>query len=259
MSKEYLSASEAMEILKMPPATFHRLANSGKITKHYPKPFSKHAEYDAKEIARLKSKFRRETEPEEKGETDWIKSSDMGNMYNLEYATYGDETGNPSIIRKWYERNPQICRILYNKADRKEFWGTINMLPLKEETIFKLLREEIRDIDLNAQEDIFTFEKPGVYNFYIASIIMDKKRKQHFPLLINSLFDFWCKQAPERTIGKIYGRVVTEDGEMMAKRLFFSPLWEISDTAYVLDVNRPNPSRFIQSFQHCLKESGTLN
>lgn len=253
MSKEYLSAGEAIEILKIPPATFHRLANSGKITKHYPKPFSKHAEYDASEIARLKSKFRKETELKEEGQTDWIKSSDMGSVYDLEYVIYSDDTGDPGIIRKWYERNPHMCRILYNKSDRKDIWGALNMVPLEEETIFKLLKGEIRDIDLDPQTDIFTFEKPGQYNFYVASVIAHPKRRQHFPLLINSVFDFWCAQAPARTIGKLYGRVVTEDGEMMAKKLFFSPIWHISDSAYVLDVNRPNPSRFIQAFQHCLK------
>jgi len=257
MSKEYLSASEAIEILKIPPATFHRLASSGKITKHYPNPFSKHAEYDATEIARLKSKFRKQSEVEEKGETDWIKSSDMGAIYDLEYTVYGNDTGDPNIIRKWYERNPHMCRILYNKSNRKDVWGALNMVPLEEETIFKLLREEIRDIDLDPQTDILTFEKPGKYNFYIASVIVDPQKRQHFPLLVNSLFDFWCAEAPTRTIGKLYGRVITADGEMMAKKLFFSPLWNISENAYVLDVNRPNPSRLVQGFQHCLKTKET--
>jgi hypothetical protein len=55
------------------------------------------------------------------------------------------------------------------------------------------------------------------------------------------------------TIGKIYGRVLSEDGKMMAKKLFFSPLWNISDSAYALDMSRPNPSRIVQSFQYCVK------
>jgi hypothetical protein len=45
------------------------------------------------------------------------------------------------------------------------------------------------------------------------------------------VFSSFCR-APEQAIGKIYGRVVTEEGEMMAKQLFFSPLWSTSDTAY---------------------------
>ena len=160
--------------------------------------------------------------------------------------------GNPSIIRKWYERNPQVCRVLFNKTDRRDFWGAINMLPLKDETIFKLLKGEMRDIDLDPQKDILTFERPGTYNFYVASVIVDPEKKQYFSLLLNSLLDFWCQQAPERKIGKIYGRVVTDDGELMAKKLFFSPIWSISETAYVLDVSRPNPSRIVRGFQQCV-------
>ncbi len=253
MSEKYLSASEAIEVLNMPASTFHRLVKEGKIKKYYPTPVSKHGEYDPREIARLRSKFKRESEPQEKGETDWIQNSDMGNVYNLEYTVYGDETGNPSIIRKWYERNPNMCRVLYNKEDRRDIWGAINMVPMEEATIFKLLKGEIRDIDLDPQRDIRTFEEPGIYNFYVASVIVHQQRKQHFLLLINSLFDFWCKQAPDRTIGKIYGRVISEDGEMMAKKLFFSPLWDISESAYMLDMRRPNPSRIVQSFQYCVK------
>lgn len=127
------------------------------------------------------------------------------------------------------------------------------MLPLEEQTILKLLKGEIRDVDLDPQKDILTFEKPGEYDFYVASVIVHPERKQHFPLLVNSLFTYWCEQAPERNMRKIYGRLVSEDDEMMAKKLFFSPLWHISDASYMLDVNRPNPSRVIQNFQRCIK------
>ena len=254
-----LTASEAREMLgNMSSSTFKGYVDSKKIRKVVPpgKAQGKYVRGDVEKLARELSPFtssRKRARDMEEGETDWIESSDMGNVYNLEYARYGDETGDPSIIRKWYEHNPRMCRVLYNKSDRREMWGAINMVPMKEDTIFKLLKSEIRDIDLNPQKDILTFEEPGTYDFYVASVIVDPERKQHFPLLVNSLLDFWCKQAPERKIGKIYGRVVTEDGEMMAKKLFFSPLWSISDIAYVLDVNRPNPSRIIQSFQDCVR------
>jgi len=146
-----------------------------------------------------------------------------------------------------------MCRILYNKSNRKDIWGALNMVPLREETILKLLQGKMRDIEIDPQKDILTFEEPGKYDFYIASVIAHPQKRQHFPMLINSVFDFWCTQAPTRTIGKLYGRVITEDGEIMAKKLFFSPLWSISESAYMLDVNRPNPSRLVQSFQHCMQ------
>ena len=253
-----LTFSEAREMLgNISSSTFKTYVDSKRIRKVVPpgKTQGRYIREDIEELAKEIQPFtqsKRRAKDRDEGETDWIESSDMGNMYNLEYTRYGDETGNPSIIRKWYERNPQVCRVLFNKEDRRDFWGAINMLPLEEETIFKLLKGEMRDIDLNPQKDILTFEKPGTYNFYVASVIMDPERRQHFPLLVRSLLDFWCEQAPDRKIGKIYGRVVSEDGEMMAKKLFFSPVWSISDTAYALDIDRPNPSRIVQSFQNCL-------
>jgi len=253
MSEKYLSASEAIAELKIPAPTFYRFVKTGKITKHFPTSISKHGVYDAKEIARLSSKIRHEAEPQEVGETDWIQGADIGHMYNLEYGAYGDETGNPLVVRKWYERNPYTCRVLYKKGDRRDFWGAINMLPLAETTILALLEGKIRDINLDAQKDILTFDDAGVYNFYVASVIIHSEKRQHFLSLLHSVFNFWCEQAPEKTIGKIYGRVLSEQGELMAKKLFFSPLWHISENAYVLDMSRPNPSRIVQSLQYCVK------
>src|SRR5258707_7218108 len=254
MTEKYITASEAIEVSGLPSATFYRYANEGKIKRHYPSLVSKHAMYSYREAANLRSKIKHETIPTETSESDWIKSSDVGNMYNLEYKEYGDETGDPSIVRKWYERNPYICRVLFNKTDRRDFWGAINMLPLREETIYKLLKGEIQDVDLDPQKDILTFDSPGKYNFYVASVIITPEKKQHFPTLINGLFDFWAEQAPNKTISNIYGRIVSGGGELMAKKLVFSPRWDISDTAFMLDMNRPNPSRLIQSLQYAIKQ-----
>jgi hypothetical protein len=254
MTDKYVFANEAIELSGLPSATFYRYANEGKIKKYYSSSASKHAMYSYREAVNLRSKIKHESTPTEVGDTDWIKGSDVGNMYNLEYKEYGDETGDPSIVRKWYERNPYICRVLFNKADRRDFWGAINMLPLKEETIYKLLKGEMRDIDLDPQKGILTFDDPGKYNFYVASVIIAPERKQYFPTLINGLFDFWVEQAPDRTIGRIYGRAVSEGGELMAKKLFFSPRWDISDSAFMLDMGRPNPSRLIQGFQFAVKQ-----
>lgn len=251
---DYLTASEAIAVLKIPPSTFYRFVREGKIKKYFPTAASKHGFYNSKEIARLSSKFRRESTTKDIGETDWIQSAtDMGNMYNLEYPIYGDETGDPSIVRKWYERNPYICRILYNKDDRRDFWGAIVLLPLAEDTIFKILCKKVKDVELDPQKDILTFEQPGTYDFYAASVIMRPDKRHHFFLLINSVFDFWCEMAPERTIGKIYGRIVSVDGEFIAKKLFFSPIWHIAENAYMLDLARPNPSKIVQSFQYCVQ------
>jgi hypothetical protein len=249
----YLTASEAIEMLNIPASTFYRLVKEGKITKYYPTAVSKHGMYRPGEIMQLRSQFGQASEIGEVGETGWVESTDIGNIYDLEYPIFGDETINPTIVRKWYERNPRIYHLLFKKGERRDLWGVMNMLPLEEETIFKLLRGEIREADLDPLQDILTFDRPGVYNLYVPSVVLRAQKWQHFVVLISSVFDYWCAQAPERVVGKIYARVASKQGEMLAKKLFFSPLWHISDSAYMLDLRRPNPSRLIQNFQQCVE------
>lgn len=241
----YLTASEAIEMLNIPTSTFYRLVKEGKITKYYPTAVSKHGVYSPREIAHLRSQFKQDVEGKEVGETDWAKSTDLGNIYDLEYPVLGDRTINPSIVRKWQERNPYIYRLLFKKDERRDLWGGVNVLPLEEETIFQLLRGERQEADLDPQQDILTFDREGVYNFYVISVVLRSQKWQDFVVLISSIFDYWYALAPERTIGKIYARILTRQGEMLTKRLFFSPLWNISDTTYMLDMARPNPSRLI--------------
>ena len=253
---KYLTASEAIEMLNIPASTFYRLVKEGKITKYYPTAVSKHGMYSPAEIAQLRSQFRDDGEVRDVGETDWVESTDIGNIYDLEYPVFGDQTINPPIVRAWCERNPHVYRLLFKKGDRRDLWGAICILPLEEETILKLLRREMQEVDLNPQKDILTFDKSGVYNFYVLSAVLRPHKLQHFSILLSSVLDYWCELAPERTIGKIYTRVVTRQGEMLAKKFFFSPLWHISDTTYMLDIHRPNPSRVIQRFQQCIENKG---
>jgi len=252
---KHLSAREAIELLDIPASTFYRLVKEGKITKYYPTAVSKHGTYSPNEIAHLKGQFKEEeSDIDELGATDWLKSTDVGNIYDLEYPIFGDQTSNPSLVRKWHERNPHIYRLLFNKDDRRDLWGVMNMLPLEDEVIFRLLRGEIQVADLDPQKDILTFDQPGTYHLYVPSVVLRSQKWQHFVVLLNSVFDYWCSQSPERMMGKVYAHVRNKPGELLAKKLFFSPLWHISDTAYVLDVARPNPSRIIQGFQQCLEQ-----
>ena len=65
---------------------------------------------------------------------------------------------------------------------------------------------------------------------------------------------YWCRQYPERHIEKIYADAATEHGDMLARKLYFSPLYHISDTAYVLDLRKPGISKVVRTFQECLKQ-----
>jgi ATPase subunit of ABC transporter with duplicated ATPase domains len=41
---------------------------------------------------------------------------------------------------------------------------------------------------------------------------------------------------------------------MLARKLYFSPLYHISDTAYVLDLRKPGISKIVRNFQEYLKQ-----
>lgn len=250
---DYLPASEAIKLSNIPASTFYRLVREGKLHKYLPTPVSKQGLYAREDIERIRSEYKRETRKNETGATDWITTADLGHFYDLEYSAYEEQTRDPSIIRKWFARNSYLCRILYNHTDRREIWGGINILPLEEETILKLLHQEILDSDLTPL-DILTYEHPGMYTLYVTSVIIRPEKRAHFKLLLDSIFDFWCEQAPDRQIARIYARATTESGEMMVKKLFFSPLLHISDEAFMLDVRRPNPSRIVQNFQNCIRQ-----
>jgi hypothetical protein len=51
-----------------------------------------------------------------------------------------------------------------------------------------------------------------------------------------------------------YVRGETEHGDMLARKLYFSPLYHISDTAYVLDLRKPGISKIVRNFQEYLKQ-----
>lgn len=251
---QFIPASEAIKLLNMPSATFYRMVNDGKITKHRKSEVDKHGLYDPKELARLKRRLQIEAEPTVPPTLGWLTEADLGNLYNLEYAHYGPDTGNPAIVRHWIARNPQIGRILYNASDRKDLWGAIILLPMPEESILKILRQEMRDVDLKPEQDLLLYDRLGTYHLYAASAIIRTDKRQHFPLLLSGWFDFFGEQAPQGIhIGKIYARILSDSGMMMVKKLFFSPRRDIAENAWELDLSEANPSRIVQGFQLCVR------
>ena len=186
--------------------------------------------------------------------TGWLTPNDLGSLYDLEYKRYGDETGDPSLVQGWIKHHPFIGKILFNAADRRDVWGAINLIPLQEDIIFRLLKREIRDVDLHPEKDILTYDAPGIYNVYAASVILRPDKREHFLTLLDSVFAFWIDMAPTKQLGRIYARAVSEEGQMLATRLFFSPLAAISADVYQLDLSKKSFSKYILHVQKKIQE-----
>lgn len=265
--EKLITSSEARRRLNnMSSSTFKIYVDSGRIRKVTPpgKAQGKYIEEDVNKLAQELKPFMQEEKAVNKrrnsktrhaeGETDWVQSSDLPYLLALDYEMYGPEiTVDISITHTWWTKNPYMCRILFNKEDRRDIWGAITIMPMEEKTILKILREEIEEKQIK-QEDILTYEKGKKYYGYIASAIIKPDHKESFFRLLESVLNFWCSQYPDIQFIKFYTLAASEAGWDLIKKLFFAPRPDLGEKAFELDLNLRNPSRPVTHFQKCLKE-----
>jgi len=164
-----------------------------------------------------------------------------------------DEAVDLSITHAWWKKNPYMCRVLFNAANRKDVWGYITMIPMQEETIFKLLRREMHERDIRTQH-ILMYEENQAYTVYVNAVVIKPEHHASLRTLINSLLDYWCVQYPRVSIRKIYAYADSDEGWNLIKHLFFAPRYDIGAKAFELDPLQMNPSKLIKAYQDCLKE-----
>ncbi len=243
--------------------TFYRHAREGRIRKSLPQGIQRDALYNLEDIRkviefhRLKRKRRVEairTKKEEQGKTDWVQAGDLPYLLALDYEMFGiDEAVDLTITHTWWKKNPYMCRVLYNAEDRKDIWGYVTMIPMAEETIFKLLRREMHELDIRT-DHIFTYEENKAYTVYVNAIVIKSEHHTALRTLINSVLNFWCEQYPKIRITKVYAYAETDEGWNLIKHLFFAPRYDIGHKAFELDPLKMNPSKLIKAYQDCLKE-----
>lgn len=243
--------------------TFFRHAREGKVRKFLAEGKQRDALYSAEDVRkivefhRLKRKGRVEAiqnKKEEQGKTDWVQASDLPYLLALDYEMFGiDEAVDLTITHTWWKKNPYMCRVLYNAEDRKDIWGYVTMIPMEEETIFKLLRREMHERDIRV-EHILTYEESKSYAVYANAIVMKPEHQTSIRTLINSVLNYWCEHYPKISITKLYAYAESDEGWNLIKHLFFAPRYDIGERAFELDPSQMNPSKLIKAYQDCLKE-----
>lgn len=271
---ELLTSSEARALLgNMSPSSFKNLVDGKKIRK-VTAPGKTQGKYVAEDVQKLAEELKPFLEAEKNSRqasqdrgsykdnpshpaaTDWARDSDLPYMLAYDYEMYGVEnTVDISITHRWWQKNPYMARLLFDANDRRNIWGGITIMPMEEETIIRILKDEMAERDIKP-EHILTYEPGKQYVGYVASATVKKEYATHFKGLLQSVFSFACQQYPDVQVAKLYAYASSPEGWDLIKRLFFTPRRDINRNAFELDLFERNPSPYLKSFQECLKAKG---
>ncbi len=265
--EDLYTSSEAREILgRISSSTFKALVDGEKIRKVTP-PGKKQGAYVKEDVDRLararqvspstkvtarKRKPLREP-PSPEGEIDWMNEKDLPYILAYDYEIYGIEaTVDIPRMYSWWQKNPRMARIIFDRSDRRNIWGSISILPMKEETILKILKGEMKEHDITA-DDILAYEPGEKYSGYVSAASIKPEHRMYLRCLMEDLLNYWCSQYPEIQLVKLYAVAWSEGGWDLIKHLFFSPRHDLGEDAFELDLRQRNPSRFIKKYQECIK------
>jgi hypothetical protein len=266
MEEEMMTSEQGIKLyaeVGLSENTFYRNAREGKIKKTLPEGRQRDALYRAEDIRNIVEFYRRKrkdrvqairTKKEERGKTDWVQAGDLPYLLALDYEMFGiDEAVDLSITHAWWKKNPTMCRVLYNAGNRKDIWGYLTIIPMEEETIFKLLRREMHERDIRTHH-ILTYEENRTYTVYANAIVIKPEHQAFLRILINSVLKYWCDHYPKVKIRKLYAYADSDEGWNLIRHLFFAPRYDIGERAFELDPQQMNPSKLLQAYQDCLKE-----
>jgi hypothetical protein len=265
MSQELYSASEARARLgNMASSTFHRLVMNGEIQKIV-HPGKKHGEYSKVDVDRIAQtmgvSYRTPSTDKNNSTTklpklvvDWRRRNDLPAILALDMEVYRDEViGKVDLYHAWWQKNPYITLIVFEDGKRERVLANITMLPLKEETILRILKGEDTDRDISPDE-ILSYEEGGEFTILAENAISRDESRDYLGLILKGFADFWCEQWPKSKVRRIYAQAGSKEGRFLIQKLYFGPLFSLADDAYMLDLEHENPSRFIRSFQGCIDQ-----
>lgn len=257
--EELYTSTEARNILKASTSTFKRYIDSGKIRKITP-PNKKQGMYIKADVDKLAeemkpfSKVRGKQNEELSTSIDWQKISDLPAILKLDLKVYHENiVGDINLYISWERKNPRITMLSFDSKNRERVLAYLSLVPLPEKIILSILRGEREELSITADE-VETYERKGGYTLLAESIVVDPDHPEQLNHILREVLNYWCKQYPDRYIEKIYADAVSEHGDMLARKLYFSPLYAVSDTAYVLDLRKPGISKVVRNFQECLRE-----
>jgi hypothetical protein len=253
---EEITYQELSALFDIPSTSWNRAVNLGKVPKLRRGVFDREMA-----LAYCEKNFRKRKK--DQLAIDWLTESDLGSLYDLERAAYGRDVANPNLIASFLDYNPFLCKIAFNSSHRGEIWGAVRFLPVRSgATLMKLIELGTVGAGLGVGEDgLVNYASAGVYDLYVASIIMKEGKESLLTTLLIAYFDWWVEQYPDRRVGKIWARSVSHEGGQAAITLGMSPFYILDggtlsrvENAFVLDLSLPHHNRLVRNFQTKLQE-----
>lgn len=272
----YLTAGEAADALGIPSSTFRHYVSLDLIPREIPQErsegyylaaliealvpiFAKRKSLSPRELRAQIQQVRNRLVPRKptspSAATDWIAGGDLAFVQQLDIDLRGVEaTVEMAVTWQWWQRNPRMCRIIFNASDRRDVWGAVTVMPLREEVLFRLLRHEMEMRDIKP-EDILLYEEGHEYSCFVGSLLIRPEHRNHLRKLLKSVFDYWCDLYPTIQISQLYADVTSESGMHAIHHLFFSPRYDLGEKIFELRPLRAgNPSSLVSQFQRCLRQ-----
>ena len=85
------------------------------------------------------------------------------------------------------------------------------------------------------------------------SAVVHPDHAEQLNAVLRSFISYWCDQYPQRYIEKIYAQAATEKGDVFIQKLYFAPLYDLADDAYLLDLRR-GASKIIKHYQAYIEQ-----
>jgi hypothetical protein len=254
-STKYVPSNEGERLLGVKRNLFFYYVTSGQIRI---KPGTEEQErqlYNCEDILKVREK-RNKKRKKSKAMIDWMRIPDMPNTLKLDFLVFEEASvpiGDINLYISWLKRNPHLTLTAFDANDRSNVLAYISLLPLPEKVILEILRHERTETDIQPEE-IETYDREGGYTLLAEGAVAHPDHTEQISAVLRRFVTHWCDQYPQRYIEKIYAQAATEKGDVLIQKLYFAPLYDLADDAYLLDLRRKGASKIIKHYQECIEQ-----
>jgi hypothetical protein len=221
----YYTKKEALERLGIPESTFFYWVKDGRIRSYLPPHRKRGALYDREQIdaiAAIQVATGQKLPDDERLVFGASTEVDLAQEVAIGLDLYGADDIVPlHKLRAWWQRNPEMFLAL--KRRDGVLVGYSSVTPMRHETILQLLRDEIREADVDPH-DIYPYATDRTLECYVASltVVPGPQQRKYATLLILHVARFIQDLARRGvSISAFYCIGASENGRRIAVELGF--------------------------------------